>query len=581
MDEQAPDKTPVTEPAPDSVADESKLDAAKQKLASLAEKAKEHDFKDDARKAAEGVKNLKESLSKHDFKAGLRDAFAKTKKNPTSLWKKPETLRPGKDLAIVGLVASVVLLLLLLVTSSSFLGLVCLVLGIGALLFSALGLKTEGRKLAIGGSVAGFLVVLCALGQTFGSSGDGETGEKATVVAFADASNANALSDKTAVAAKPAAAPAEKKASPSIAGDSGDYPLLAANEGKKTGKAGKIIKAAENASKLKSLNFFGFYTGMSATDCKTLREHYGLTKDQLFFKFNWGNGEVYEICFTPKALNAITGWPNNFDTVELQMLRYFGIVDWNNAKEVIEGEIDSIFQSDEERLFFGDKANVPRKYRTADGVVAKLFPKGWDQSRFEVFNIRDTERQKIAKPVERHFLFTNKMRKAGNELHGKGIKTKMIMLSGDVELLMKEDLGKDRWISEFPLLEWQLEVVLSGAKSVLVSNEPAHDDTPVLMVKSNPNDTRPAWIKYKSNFFMVDRTENGPRDPVSFKEFSGKMNGLPAVVESRLAFWQRPEFGQSERVVKGGRIDNTVFLIAAPKETIDAWTQKENTGSRR
>ena len=39
MDEQSPDKTPATEPAPASAADESKLDAAKQKLANTTSRA--------------------------------------------------------------------------------------------------------------------------------------------------------------------------------------------------------------------------------------------------------------------------------------------------------------------------------------------------------------------------------------------------------------------------------------------------------------------------------------------------------------------------------------------------------------
>ncbi len=471
MDEQSPDKTPATESAPDSVADESKLDAAKQKLASLAEMAKEHDFKgdarkaaegvknlaenlkqrdfkDDARKAAEGVKNLKESLKTHDFKAELRDAFAETKKNPASLWKKPETLRPGKDLAVVGLAASVVLLLLLLVTSNSFLGLVCLVLGLGALLFSALGLKTEGRKLAVGGSVVGLLVVLCALGQTFGSSSDGE-GDAS--VASADAGDAAAPSDKTAAAAKPDAAPAKKNATPMVGSKPKDYPVLVANEGKKTGKAEKIIaNAAENAAKLNSLNFFGFHTGMSLADFKTLREHYGLTKDQLWCYFNVENGEVFRMCFTTKALDKIAGWPSNFDTVELQMLRYFGIVEWNNIKEVIKGEIDSIFQSDEERLLFGDADNVPRQYRTADGVVAKLFPKGWDRPAREVFDLLDTERQKLSAPIFRRFEQKNRMRKRLQELADQGVKVKMLQLPTDYEWLLREfDAGI--WISAFPM----------------------------------------------------------------------------------------------------------------------------------
>lgn len=120
--------------------------------------------KEKARKAAEGVKELKEKLAKHDLKAELREAFAETKKNPSSLWKKPETLRPGKELAVAGLAAAVTGLLLLFLASGSLLLLVCLALGVGALLLGVLGLKTEGRKLAVGSAVAGLFVVLAAFG---------------------------------------------------------------------------------------------------------------------------------------------------------------------------------------------------------------------------------------------------------------------------------------------------------------------------------------------------------------------------------------------------------------------------------
>lgn len=448
MDEQAPDKTPATEPTPVSAANESKLDAAKQKLASLAEKAKEHDFKGDARKAVEGVKNLKKSLKTHDFKTELRDAFAETKKNPASIWKKPETLRPGKDLAVVGLVASVVLLLLLLVTSNSLLGLVCLIFGLGALLFSALGLKTEGRKLAVGGSVVGLLVVFCALGQTFGSS---EEEEEEVSVASAVAGGANAPSDRATVAAKLTAAHSKKKKTPMVGSNPKDYPVLVANEGKKTGGAKKIIeKAPENAAKLNSLNFFGFHTGMSFADFKTLREHYGLNDKQIWCYFNVENGEVYRMCFTTKALGNIAGWPNNFETVEIQMLLYFGIVDWNNIKDVIEGEIDSLFQDEGDKLFFGDRANVPRQYRTADGVVAKLFPKGWDKTTLEVFDILDPARQKPAAPLWRQFEQKNRMRQCLKKLKAQGVKAKMMQLPNGYEWLLRE-FDDGVWISAFPM----------------------------------------------------------------------------------------------------------------------------------
>lgn len=474
------------------------LDAAKQKLASLAEKAKEHDFKgdahkaaegvknlaenlkqrdfkEDARKAAEGVKNLKESLKTHDFKAELRDAFAETKKNPASIWKKPETLRPGKDLAVIGLAASVVLLLLLLVTSSSFLGLVCLVLGLGALLFSALGLKTEGRKLAVGGSVVGLLVLLCALGQTFGSSEGGDATDGEQAVASTDEDGTKSQTDKE-TASKTDTAPQKKKAAPMVGSKPKDYPVLVANEGKKTGKAEKIIKKAdENASKLNSLNFFGFHTGMSLADFKTLREHYGLTNDQLWGYYNVENGDVHKICFTAKALDKIAHWPNNFDTVELHMLQYFGIVEWNNIKEVIEGEVDSIFQSDEDRLLFGDKANVPRQYRTADGVVATLFPTGWNIETREVFGLLDTKRQKSAAPIFRRFEQKNRMRNRLQELADQGIKVKMLQLPTGYEWLLRE-FDDGVWISAFPMTREEYTWLFCDVEYDKLSQKFKYDD---------------------------------------------------------------------------------------------------------
>ena len=126
---------------------------------------KKHDFKDDANKAAEGVKNLADSLKKHDFKAELLEAFAEAKKNPSSILEKPDAPRPGKDLAVAGLAAAGVLLLLLFVTSGAFFGVVCLVLGIGALLLGLLGLKTEGRMIAFASTGAGLLAILLSIGQ--------------------------------------------------------------------------------------------------------------------------------------------------------------------------------------------------------------------------------------------------------------------------------------------------------------------------------------------------------------------------------------------------------------------------------
>ena len=401
------------------------LNATKQKLASLAEKAKEHDFKGDAHKAAEGVKNLKDELKKHDFKTEFREAFAEAKQNPKSLWKKPETLRPGKDLAIVGLAASIALLLLLLVTSNFFFGFVCLVLGLGALLFSALGLKTEGRKLAVGGSVVGVLVVLFALGQTFGSS---------------------AASEGDRTAASSGGKTAKTSYDPKL------YPPMTPTEGVSTGKAKAILdKADANAKKDNSLNVFGFHTGMSLADAKTLREHYGLAEGQLDFEYNLANGEVFEIKFTPKAMNAITKQPNNFATVESYLLDYFGILEWNNEREIGKGEIDSIFQSNEEKMIKGDAADVSRCYRTADGVVTILRPTGWSSKDAYVFRVVDTDRRDKAEPVNRSFANNQKCHAEYQKLAKAGVKTKMLVLKDGMELLLKEQPGTNVWVSALPV----------------------------------------------------------------------------------------------------------------------------------
>ena len=113
----------------------------------------------------EELKNLADNLRKHDFKAELREAFQDARKAPSSLWKKPKTPRPGKDIAIAGLAVAGVGLLLLLVTSGAFIGVVCLLLGLVAILAGLLGLKTEGRMLAIAGTGASLLAVLLAIGQ--------------------------------------------------------------------------------------------------------------------------------------------------------------------------------------------------------------------------------------------------------------------------------------------------------------------------------------------------------------------------------------------------------------------------------
>ncbi len=332
MDKQEQNTSAAPDSTPESPVSEGKLNSAKQKLGALADKAKQHDFKGDAKAAAEGAKALKESLKKHDFKAELKEAFTEARKNPASIWKKPETPRPGKELAVVGLVAAIALFILSAVFSSAFFGLIFLVLSVAALLLSLLGLKTEGRRLAIGGTVVGLLVVFCSLGQIFRLSGGGASSVE------------------------------------------------------------KILEKAENAKNMESLNFFGFYTGMSYKDADTLRSHYGLNEKQMWFEWNKEADEVHGMFFTPKAITMIMDMANNFETVELAIQEYLGIVAWNNEKAIVQGEVDSIFQSDAEKYVLGDAADVVRWYKTADGIVVRLYPKGWNTTGKVVFSIIDKQR---------------------------------------------------------------------------------------------------------------------------------------------------------------------------------------------
>ena len=365
--------------------------------------------KEKARAAAEGVKDLKQKLAKHDIKAELREAFAETKKNPASLWKKPETLRPGKDLAVVGLAASVVLLLLLLVTSGSFFGFVCFVLGLGALLFSALGLKTEGRKLAIGGSIVGILVVLFALGQTFGPSDNNETAEN-EAVASADGGDVRAPSvkEKPAVA-KPvvAAVDTSKMDAARLRGE------CDANEGAVTFDVREIMEAAKDAKKQKSLNFCGFYTGMSFANAKRLADHYGMERKDYSFHFNPLTGEVVHMYFSPRAMDLMLHTSSDYDMAEATLMRYLGISEWS--------------------LDAGDLGGY---YNSPNGISVELSKPNWALGSYSAVSVVDSNRGKEYYKVAPRFYNNKLVVEKQKEIEAGGARTEVLETPGGIKLLM-------------------------------------------------------------------------------------------------------------------------------------------------
>ena len=493
--------------------------------------------KEKARAAAEGVKDFNEKFAKHGFKAELCETFSETKKNPSSLWKKPDTLRPGKGLAVVGLAASVVLLLLLLVTSSSFFGLVCLVLGLGALLFSALGLKTEGRKLAVGGSVVGFLVVLCALGQTFGSSSSGSA---------ADSPNGSESVD---------GAPSDADLQP-----------LAANDGPASSSIDEILSKAETANRIGSLNFHGFYTGMSLVDAKALAEHYGVQGNDAVFFHNLGNGEVYLIHLSPSALFKIAEFPNDYEQAVLDMMAEVGSSNW-----------------------FENTLDASHTYRTADGVVVSMNGIAWLAGNNKAFYIEDSQRARSAKEFNSMFRNNNDMRKEALALKQKGANIRLFTLPGNVEFLIKEVPDMNLWVSAFPPTDAQCRAMQSKR------NDEAPDEQLIAglnalpavqaagLVFRSPKSITPTWKEFSYKPKALDKlarawSETKESSPATtWEEFLAKTN------EEREAMSLGPIpplpkglFESVEKGLIGKEGKENTHLVAETRNLVDDPTAKES-----
>ncbi len=447
-------------------ATESNLDTVKQKLDSLAEKAKQHDFKGDARKAAEGVKDLRDSLKKHDFKTELKDAFAEARKSPASLWKKPETPRPGKELAVVGFAAAVGSFLITAVTSSSFLGLLSLLLGLGALLFSLLGLKTEGRKLAVGGTVVGLLVVFCSLGQMFGSSDRGEE-------------------DVEDVTSKVAATNVvSKKAKPAQTGNRGEYEEYM---GEAASSIEEIIALSKDAKQIKGLEFCGFYTGMSYTNACLLASHYGMGDEDVWIRFNPKSGEVHQLGFSPRALGLMMNLSIDYDVAQLAIMGYLGITEWT----IDAGE------------------DVGGCYTSPERVSVELHKLEWSLGKRLALTITDEPRKqeydKIASAFYNNKLIAEKI----PELKKAGIRTQIMRLPGGVQLMLsffgKSIVSDDQWdankhpsIASFELTEAQWYAI-TGRK-VPKPNGPTY---PVTFVENGSGSTSDSMLWMPEAFYTT------------------------------------------------------------------------------
>lgn len=132
------------------------------------EKHKFHDYKGDVQAIADEVKNLKKNWRDYDLREAWRDIFSAAKQDFGSLWKKPETLLPGRKFAGAGLVLSILSLLLLATTSGTILGILIFAMSLAALSYEIVGLRTEGRSVAVVGSITAVVAVICSFGQIFG-----------------------------------------------------------------------------------------------------------------------------------------------------------------------------------------------------------------------------------------------------------------------------------------------------------------------------------------------------------------------------------------------------------------------------
>ena len=360
------------------------LDKASAEAKKLADAVRQHDYRGDFDKASAEAKKLADAVRQHDFRAEIRDAFAEAKKNPASIWKMPASLRPGRELAVVGLAVAVILLLLLAITSSSFVGFLGLLLGLGGLLFSILGLKTEGRKLAIGGAAAGLLVIIFALGQTFG-------GAKAATSSRAASSGA------------------------SNAGH-GQYEEY---EGEAASDADEVLDLAKAA---KGLNVCGFYPGMSMANAKILAKHYNLADADYRFKFNPVSGEVYLFRFSLSGACRMLDTPMPHDEDDQEV-----------ALRLMVAELES-----QVGKFVGEDATGKawREAGSRDGfnVTLSLMKMAFDKIGALVFF--DAKMQEEALKVLVPFYNNKRVAEKKAELEAAGLHPRVVQLARGVDMML-------------------------------------------------------------------------------------------------------------------------------------------------
>lgn len=455
------------------------------KAKDVAEKLKDRDYKADLHGGVSVAKEVAGQLKQHDFRAEVRDAFAEAKKNPASIWKKPEALRPGKELAIAGLAVAVVLFLVTAITSSSFIGFLCLVLAFGGLLLSFLGLKTAGRKIAIGGAVVGLLVVICAFGQMI-CGGDDEIEAADEVEAANTANGANEVAE--------VASTSRKSSSKNSAQKRGQYEEY---EGEAASDAEEILDLAKAA---KSLNVCGFYPGMSMANARILAKHYNLTDGDYRFQFNPVSGEAYLFRFSMNGACRLleTPMPDDKDAQE-------------EALRLMVAELES-----QVGKFVGEDAAgmAWREAGSRDGfnVTLSLMKMAFDKiGALEFFDAKmQEEAQKIIVPFYNNKCVAEK--KA--ELEAAGYHPRVVQLARGIDMMlspmydgfekngMLKDLSKEQveslkkmLMSSFELTEAQWEAV--------TGRQPLRSIGPAYPVKWGESGVAGEFVQYPQNSFLA------------------------------------------------------------------------------
>ena len=199
-----------------------------------------------------------------------------------------------------------------------------------------------------------------------------------------------------------------------------------ANEGAVSFDVNEIMEAAKGAKMQKSLNFCGFYTGMSFANAKRLADHYGMDPSDFSFRFNPLTGEVVRMYFSPRAMDIMMHTSSDYDAAETTLMAYLGISEWT---------VDA-----------GDAGGY---YNSPNGIVVELSKPKWTLGSYSAVYVADAEREKEYYKVAPRFYNNKLVVEKQKEIEAGGARTEVLETPGGIKLLLstagKQFISDEDW----------------------------------------------------------------------------------------------------------------------------------------